>query len=208
MNQTQTAERTEFSIHPAAHIGYVSLSVANLENQIDFYRQNLGFQLHWRDGKKAGLGAGEQDLLRLTELPGARSVRGVTGLYHTAFLFPTRLALAQVIENIVETRTRIQGGSNHGTHLALYLPDAEGNGIELAWDFPRPVWEPIVEKMRAGKMQELMNVARQPLDIDGLLAEAQSASTPWAGLPAGTSVGHVHLHVADLHATKQFGFGA
>jgi catechol 2,3-dioxygenase len=65
-------------------------------------------------------------LLRLTE------VRGAAGLYHTAFLFPTRLALAQVTGTIAATQTPVQGGSNHGTHLALYLADAEGNGIELA----------------------------------------------------------------------------
>jgi catechol 2,3-dioxygenase len=131
-------------------------------------------------------------------------VRGTAGLYHTAFLFPARLALAQVILNIAQTRTPVEGGSNHGTHLALYLPDAEGNGIELAWDFPREVWEPLVEKMRRGNMHELMHVMRQPLDIEGLLAEAQRAATPWAGLPAGTTVGHVHLHVAGLDATAQF----
>jgi catechol 2,3-dioxygenase len=182
----------------------VHYTVADLERQLNFYQERLGFQLNWRDGASAGLGAGGQDLLKLTQVPGARRVRGTAGLYHTAFLFPARLALAQVILNIAQTRTPVEGGSNHGTHLALYLPDAEGNGIELAWDFPREVWEPLVEKMRRGNMQELMHVMRQPLDIEGLLAEAQRAATPWAGLPAGTTVGHVHLHVAGLDATAQF----
>ena len=71
--QNQTA-KTEFSIHPATLMGHVSLAVANLENQITFYTQALGFKLHWREGNKAGLGApdgdlttGGADLLRLTE---------------------------------------------------------------------------------------------------------------------------------------------
>lgn len=191
-------------IHPATRLGPVHYTVADLERQLSFYQERLGFHLNWREGHAAGLGAGGQDLLKLTAVPGARRVRGTAGLYHTAFLFPTRLALAQAILNIAQTRTPVEGGSNHGTHLALYLPDAEGNGIELAWDFPREVWEPLVAKMRTGNMQELMHVMRQPLDIDGLLEEAQRATTPWAGLPAGTSVGHVHLHVADLDATARF----
>jgi len=201
---TSLAEKANVDIHPATRLGPVHYTVADLERQLNFYQERLGFQLNWREGRSAGLGAGGQDLLKLTEAPGARRVRGTAGLYHTAFLLPTRLALAQVILNIAQTRTPVEGGSNHGTHLALYLPDAEGNGIELAWDFPRAVWEPLVAKMRSGNLQELMHVMRQPLDIEGLLDEAQRAATPWAGLPAGTTVGHVHLHVADLDATARF----
>lgn len=203
MTPTPTTETTPI-IHPATRLGPVHYTVADLERQISFYQERLGFKLHWREGHTAGLGVGGPDLLQFTEVHGARRVRGTTGLYHTAFLLPTRLALAQVIGHIAQMRTPVEGGSNHGTHLALYLPDAEGNGIELAWDFPRAVWEPIVAQMRGGNLQELMHVMRQPLDIEGLLAEAESAPTPWAGLPAGTTVGHVHLHVADLTATALF----
>src|ERR1044071_4203349 len=80
--------KTEFSIHPATLMGYVSLKVANLENQIAFYTQVLGFKLHWQEGNSAGLGAGGADLLRLTEEPNLKRYRGVTGLYHFAILFP------------------------------------------------------------------------------------------------------------------------
>jgi catechol 2,3-dioxygenase len=200
---TPTTDTTS-EIHPATRLGPVHYTVADLGRQVSFYQERLGFKLHWREGDSAGLGGGEQDLLRLTEVRGARAAHRATGLYHTAFLLPTRLALAQVILNIAETRTPIQGGSNHGTHLALYLADAEDNGIELAWDFPREVWEPLVAKMRQGSLQELMRTMRQPLDIEALLAEAQSAPTAWTGLPVGSRVGHVHLHVADLEATAHF----
>ncbi|HEY9526005.1 MAG TPA: VOC family protein, partial [Anaerolineales bacterium] len=90
MNQTQTAEKAEFSIHPATKIGVVALRVANLENQLSFYQQVMGFQLHWREGNQAGLGAGGADLLRLTEEPDLKRYRSVTGLYHFAVLFPDR----------------------------------------------------------------------------------------------------------------------
>ena len=63
--QTSSITQTEFSIHPATKIGHVSLRVASLENQILFYEKALGFKLHWREGNKAGLGAGGRDLLLL-----------------------------------------------------------------------------------------------------------------------------------------------
>lgn len=203
--ETKTVAGSE--IHPATRLGPVHYTVADLGRQLNFYQERLGLKLHWREGRSAGLGDGDADLLRLTEVPHARPVRGVTGLYHTAFLYPTRLSLAQVVLNVAATRTPIEGGSNHGTHLALYLPDAEGNGIELAWDFPREVWTPFVDKMRQGRMEDLMTVMRQPLDFEALLAEAQGSSTPWTGVPVGTRVGHVHLRVADLAATARFYHG-
>jgi catechol-2,3-dioxygenase len=72
--QTNASTKTDFSIHPATLMGLVSLTVANLENQILFYTQALGFKLHWREGNKAGLGAGGADLLRLTEEPNLKNI--------------------------------------------------------------------------------------------------------------------------------------
>lgn len=196
------------TIHPATALGHVSYTVASLERQIAFYQQILGFQVHWRDGASAGLGAGGADLLRLTELRGARQVRGATGLYHTAFNVPTRWELAQLLTRIAETRTPIQGMSDHYTHLAIYLPDAEGNGIELAWDFPREKWAPLLAEVRAKGMSVYMS-KNGPLDYQALLEEELEGNpTPWERLSEGTRVGHVHLHVANLQATQRFYHGA
>ncbi|HEX2996475.1 MAG TPA: VOC family protein, partial [Anaerolineales bacterium] len=101
MDQLQTAEKTKFSIHPATKIGTVSIRVADLENQLVFYQQVLGFQLHCRAGNRAGLGAGGTDLLQLTEEPGLRRYRGVTGLYHFAVLFPNRRELARALARLI-----------------------------------------------------------------------------------------------------------
>src|SRR5690606_3525553 len=95
------------------------------------------------------------ELLRLSHVPGAQRARGTAGLYHTAFLVPTRRDLAHLVMRIAQTRTPIQGTSNHGTHLAIYLPDPEGNGIELAWDFPKEEWP-----MKDGKY-DIESVPRQ-----------------------------------------------
>ena len=92
--------KTEFSINPATRVGTVSLNVAHLENQLTFYQQVLGFQLHWREGSQAGLGAGGADLLRLFEQPDFKRYGRVTGLYHFAVLFPDRRELARAIARL------------------------------------------------------------------------------------------------------------
>jgi catechol 2,3-dioxygenase len=76
---------------------------------------------------------------------------------------------------------------------ALYLDDPEGNGLELYADRPRAKWP---------RMGREVRMAVDPLDLDGLLAELDS--TPWTWMPAGTTMGHMHLHVADLGATERF----
>ncbi|MCC6612724.1 MAG: VOC family protein [Anaerolineae bacterium] len=191
----QPAVRAAETIHPATRLGHVHYTTADLARQIAFYQDVLGFKLHWREGQSAGLGAGGDDLLRLTQVDGARRVRGTTGLYHTAFLVPTRWELAQLLKQIAVTRTPIQGMSDHGVSHAIYLPDAEDNGIELAWDLPKERWPKTSEEMmRSNRGLSPENVFRSLADSD----------TPWEGLDSRTQVGHVHLHVAHLAPTDHF----
>jgi len=192
---------THARIDAATKMGPVHYSVSDLGRMTAFYQEVLGFSLLDRSGQTASLGAGGRELLRLTRLAGARRARGTTGLYHTAFLVPTRRDLAHLVLRIAETRTPVHGTSNHGTHLAIYLPDPEGNGIELAWDFPRDVWP-----MKNG-MYDIASAPREGVDIDDLLTEIERNGAEWTGLPAGTTVGHVHLHVADLESSEQFYHG-
>jgi catechol 2,3-dioxygenase len=184
-----------FSIHPDTTVGYVHLTVANLERALTFYQDKLGFQLHWRDGDTAYLGAGGSDLLVLTELPGARSVSGVTGLYHFAILTPSRVALAQSLRHLAETRTPLQGFSDHLVSEALYLADPDGNGIEIYRDRPRGEWP-----RQNGQLQ----MATDPLDIEGILAELGPQPEPWTGLQPETIIGHVHLHMATIPGAEAF----
>lgn len=192
---TQNVTQTATSIHAAARLGHVHYTAANLERQIEFYQNVLGFKLHRRDGQTAALGAGGEDLLRLTELPEAHRARGTTGLYHTAFLVPTRWELAQLLRRIAETQTPIQGMVDHHTHLAIYLPDAEGNGIELAWDYPREQWPNLADMFALGN---------GPLEPEDLFAEIQRNPAPWPGAAPETKVGHVHLHVSNLDEAAHF----
>lgn len=188
------------SIHPATNIGYVHLTVAGLDRSLAFYQENLGFQLHRRDGDTAYLGAGGPDLLVLTERPGARVVSGVTGLYHFAILTPSRVALAQSLRHLAETRTPVQGFSDHWVSEAIYLADPDGNGIEIYRDRPRSEWP-----RQNGQLQ----MATDPLDLQSILAEleAQPAPSPWAGLEPETVIGHVHLHISTIPSAEAFYVG-
>ncbi len=191
----QKAHDQTRTIHPSTRMGHVHYTTPDIDTQIAFYRDILGFKLHWREGDSAGLGAGKADLLRLTEDKNARRARRTTGLYHTAFLVPTRWDLAHLLKRIAETRTPIEGMTNHGTHYAIYLPDADENGIELAWDFPKDQWPRTIQEMMA------RNRALPPAEVFRALNDS---TDEWQGLDAGTQVGHVHLHVSRLPQTEQF----
>ncbi len=195
-------ELPAFQIDPRTHLGRVHYTVASLEKMVAFYRDLLGFRLLWQEGDSAGLGAGERELLRLTQVDGAKRVRRTTGLYHTAFLLPTRWDLAHLVKRVLVSGAPIHGHSNHGTHLAFYLPDPEGNGIELAWDFPRDQWP-----MTPDGMYDIARAPRSGIDLEELLAELERDASPWEGLAPATVVGHVHLHVSSLNASRAFYHG-
>ena len=168
-------------------LGAVHLTVTDLDRSVAFYEDAIGLRLHRRADQVAAMGVGEEDLLVLYEVPGARRAGRHAGLYHYALLFPSREELARAALRLAATRTQVQGASDHGTHEAIYLPDPDGNGIELAADRPRERWPRPLEY--AG--------GPHPLDLDGLLA-AVAGEEPRDGAGPGLAVGHVHLHVGDL----------
>lgn len=182
-------------IHPDTCLGYVHLTVADLERSLAFYQRSLGFQVHRREGDTASLGAGGDDLLVLTQRPGAIHVPRQTGLYHFAILVPSRLALAQSLRNLIETETILEGGADHLVSEALYLSDPDGNGIELYRDRPRSAWE-----YENGKPK----MATEPFDYQGVLDELENDPSPWSGLHPDTALGHIHLHVAHLAEAVTF----
>jgi catechol 2,3-dioxygenase len=191
-----------------AAIGEVHLTISDLDRSLRFYQTHLGLTLHQRDDGKARLGAGGRDLLVLSRSETAARVRGTTGLYHFAILVPSRADLARALRRLVDTGTVMQGAADHGVSEALYLADPDGNGIEVYRDRPRAEW-PYADGVLA------MGV--DPLDLDTLLAESSGLprqSSPLslgapaggdnAGLAAGTTIGHVHLHVSQLPEAEHF----
>ena len=184
-------------IDPATRIGAVHLTISDLRRSVRFYETRLGFAVHRRDDRTAWLGAGADDLLILSQCESAPRVRGTTGLYHFAILVPSRLDLAHALRRLVATDTILQGAADHGVSEALYLADEDGIGIEIYRDRPRQDWPVIGGELRMGA---------DPMDLDALLAEAGRARSG-AGLPAGTVIGHVHLHVSRLDDAHGFYVG-
>jgi catechol 2,3-dioxygenase len=207
MNQLQTADKTEFSIHPATLIGHVSLTVADLENQIAFYRQVLGFQQHWHEGNKAGLGAGGPDLLRLTEEPNVRKYQRVTGLYHFAVLFPNRRELARAIARLFALKYP-NYPTDHIMTKTTYLDDMEGNGIELYTESPEDgTWTMTDGKYETRRADGSWSDGREPLDVDALLSHLKEDDRLDVPVPPETRMGHIHLHVRDIDEAVNFYHG-
>lgn len=207
MNTQNQTVKTEFSIHPATLMGHVSLTVANLENQITFYTQALGFKLHWREGNKAGLGAGGADLLRLTEEPNLKRYRGTTGLYHFAILFPNRKELARAMARLFAIRYE-NYPTDHIMTKTTYLDDPEGNGIELYAESPEDgTWSLANGEYITRRKDGSLSSGREPLNVDELFALLSQEDQLDQPIPPETRVGHVHLHVRNIEEAIDFYHG-
>ena len=208
MNSYPNSEtKTEFSIHPATRIGTVYLRVADLENQINFYRQILGFQLHWQKENKAGLGAGRADLLHLTEEPNLRKYRGVTGLYHFAVLFPNRRELARAIARLIPLKYP-NYPTDHIMTKTTYLDDPEGNGIELYTESPEDgTWTMANGQYITRRADGSLSDGREPLDVNALLTHLKDEDRLDVSIPPETRMGHIHLHVRDIDEAVDFYHG-
>ncbi|HEX8451425.1 MAG TPA: VOC family protein [Longimicrobium sp.] len=177
-------------------LGPVRLQIADLERSLAFYEGVLGLRVVERDGSRAALAAhgDERVLVELNERPGARPAGrgGRLGLYHYAILLPDRASLGRLVRHMAEAGVRA-GAGDHLVSEAFYINDPDGLGIEVYADRPRETWR------RNGR--ELM-MSTDPVDVQDLLRAAGDA--PWTGMPAGTVMGHVHLHVGDLEQAAAF----
>ena len=179
-------------IDPSLRIASVRLGVGDLQRSADFYERVLGLPLIARDER-------ERAARRRRRAPGARAAARSTsrrslsphstGLFHVAWLHPSRAALADTVRRVAGARWPIDGASDHGVSEALYLSDPDGLGIEIYADRPREQWQ----RPPDGRGVRMVTL---PLDLDDLLA--QSRGDPPDAIAPGTSIGHVHLKVADV----------
>ncbi len=185
------------SIDPSLRIRSVELAVGDLSRSAEFYEHVLGLPLIDRDEHTARLGTDpEQPALVLRDIAAPTSVPPrSTGLYHVAWLHPTRVALADTVRRIASARWRLDGASDHGVSEALYLSDPDGLGIEIYVDRPREQWQ----RPANGHGVEMVSL---PLDVDDLLAQGDGSQS--ATIAAGTHIGHVHLKVADVERANAF----
>src|SRR3954471_5287725 len=174
-------------------LGAVHLIVSDLDRSVAWYQRSLGLRVHRQDVGEAALGTGGEDVIVLHEDPVARPAGRHSGLYHYALLYASREELARAALRLAATRTPIEGASDHRTHEAIYLPDPDGNGIELAADRPREQWP--ADLGYAG--------GPAPLDFDALLGTVGGEGPP-AHLREGLRMGHLHLHVGDVEQGLAF----
>jgi catechol 2,3-dioxygenase len=190
------SQTTPTQLADATRLGAVELQVSDLDRSIDFYTRIVGMTVAAREGASASLSAGGETIVTLREEPGARPPRREAGLYHFALLFGSREELARVARRVAQTRTRIDGASDHRTHEAIYLPDPDGIGVELAADRPRELWPSLDDGTFFGH-------GPQPLDVRALFATVENEG-PTQRAQQSLRVGHVHLHVGELDTSTRF----
>lgn len=184
-----------FRLPDATTLGPVHLLVSSVERSLEYYRRVIGFHAEQDGDDSAVLTArGEtRPLVILRTRPGTtRARRGAFGLFHFAILLPDRAALGRFAAHLAAQNIRV-GMADHLVSEALYLWDPDELGIEVYADRPRDAWQ--------HRNREL-TMTTDPLDIGDVIAAAQG--TTWNGVPAHTTIGHVHLHVGDLNLAEAF----
>ena len=156
-------------VDPQARIGHVHLKVADLDRAIAFYSGVLGFSVTQRYGAGAAfLAAGNYHhhigLNTWESAGGTPPPKGHTGIYHTAFLYPSRAALGDALKRVLNAGIKLDGASDHGVSEALYLRDPDENGVELYWDKPEADWPRDADGA--------LSMVNDPLDLASLLAAA------------------------------------
>jgi len=207
MTQIPDKTKADISLHPATQIASISLTVSNLELQTAFYQQALGFKLHWYEGNQAVLGTGEKELLRLVEQPGYKRYQRVTGLYHFAVLFPNRRELACVMARLFVLKYP-NYPTDHILTKTTYLEDLEGNGIELYCESPEDGnWSLKDGEYITTRTDGSLSNGREPLDVDELFSHLEENPNLDLPIPPETRMGHIHLHVCNLHEAVDFYHG-
>jgi catechol 2,3-dioxygenase len=194
MDAPNPSSTVTFANRTPLRIGAVGLKARDLSRLTDFYNQAIGLDVLDRDAKTARLGAGGVTLLALESASDALPDDPRTaGLYHTAFLQPTRGDLARWVVHAARNRVALTGASDHAVSEAIYLDDPEGNGIEVYRDRLPEEWRWNGDRI---------HMTTERLDLDNLAADA--GNTAYAGAPEALRIGHIHLRVGDLAPTQQF----
>lgn len=205
--------------HPAeqklpadTRLGPVHLDVTNGENQKLFWTRYIGLTVLSETADRIELGAGDNTLVVLH--PGASSpvVPRRTGLYHVAIHVPSQKELARVVARLFGYQWE-NSPTDHTETMATYTSDSDGNGIEITFETPtRGSLARGAADYAAVLADGTIRGGTEPLDVRSLLAALDDTDDLHAPMPAGTRIGHVHLHVNSIEAARSFyinqlGFG-
>ena len=197
MNELPFAARTPVSVSK------IGLKARDTGRVTDYYKSVIGLQELGRDGESITLGAQGRPLMVIESDRSAKADDPKSaGLFHTAFLLPSRADLGRWINHAIANRVPVDGASDHLVSEALYLTDPEGTGVEIYADRAPESWP------RNGSQ---IAMATEPLDIPSIISSVPAGDRGWQGAPENSVIGHVHLRVGDPRQAeawwnKHFGF--
>lgn len=175
----------------------IDIRVRDLETSLNFYSELIGFKIIDKNNTEAILSStGELPyILKFIEDKTAPvRIEGSTGLYHMAFLFPDRKELARVFMRLFKNNIKFQGFTDHLVSEAIYLPDPDGNGVELYVDKPRNQWKQTHGQIIMDSLPLNLSIVTNELDDPEI----------WNGIHPDTKLGHVHFNVSDLNKAEEF----
>ncbi len=176
------------------------------------WRDVVGLELIAEQGNELTLGVGDTPLIVLETGAVRPVVARTTGLYHVAIHVPKRTDMAQFAVRALQRGVRI-APTDHLVSEAIYLWDLDGNGIEITFETP---WRGTLGDPESGSYATTTegkpHSGREPIDLDQMLGELGENPVLEPTMPAGTRIGHVHVHVNDLYRAMDFyrdgiGFG-
>ena len=177
-------------------VGKVGIKARDAKALADYYSSIVGLEQLSADGQTITLGAKGRPLLVIEGDKAAKpDDPRSAGLFHTAFLLPSRADLGRWINFAADRQIQIDGASDHLVSEALYLTDPEGNGIEIYADRMPAEW-----KRTGGQIA----MATQRMDIAGVRGSVPAGDAGWQGAPENSVVGHVHLRVGDPSAAEDW----
>jgi len=171
----------------------VTLNAHHTEQLANYYQLAIGLTVLNEENGDYTLGTEDGHVLVEIKQTDEPVDDETTGLYHLAILVPTYEDLGTILRHLIENKIPMTGASDHGYSNALYLTDPAGNGIEIYADKPKEEWDIKDDGTIAGIVEQM----------DAEAAIAASRET-FEGIPNGTTMGHVHLHVDDLETAEDF----
>ena len=185
-----------FAMTTPMRVARVGLKARHAETLAEYYRDVIGLREMTRRGASIVLGAGVRELMEIEQFSAAKpDDPRSAGLYHTAFLLPTRGDLARWSRRAIDKQLPVSGASDHKVSEAIYLTDPEGNGIEIYSDRPNNEWQWNGDRVA---------MSTDPLDVGNLLDVIKKEGGEWTVAPQNTVVGHVHLRVGNAQEAETF----